>query len=1040
MVDDNLWSDKIGFADAERTYTRLYELSYRNPAWMERVAELRARQGQRDPAIAAIRQAYIENRPERYEDYFSAATRVMNWGYMDAARQFAEKGAEIAGDQLASDTVAAVSYATVMGRARQFDAAYKRLAANGAEPDKAPALPQALQGMSAVVRDYYSPEEKTTFAAFLEKIRKPESRIEVEASQAAGLQDVTIRFLVALLRTTPTDYGLMAQLEDVQKKRVRFAELGSQLEGIWKATPPETENRDNLLTRAADAFHQAGDTAGELRIIGLKKRSGLPPDLAQRFCRLIGQQAQALTAVTPTDTADLKELAANCAIQGNRPKESFAAIALRAQGQPPVWTSAYNALTGLYFALGTPEVQGGFATALGSMVIGDRIGKPVNRDQQLAGDLWFYYGSRYGEYLASVLKRQGADDFLPAMLELHPDGPGGYLQLGDYYKESGDTARALARYADAVELDGDSGEAHDRMGEALWAAGRRDEAVAEFRAALEAFQRLQDQRAAPPEFWGNVRSTLTHIGDHDLLGTLKPDADRLLRTYVRRNGNYMFETLLEGMLAAARDPGRGVDWVVEVSQSAGDPTAIIASAVRSDRVPAAQRDALYAKLIAADETRAAGAFGDPRESAEASLRSWQLDWARSLVDRGLMDRARAVLASIPDSARESRLDQIVPLELQIEARSNGVPALLAKYAAAKQPVSLEILRNGATELRKRAQDAAARRVLDFVYSRELQAHRFDAPTFLGLAEIRLEEGDTSAAVTLLRRMNMLAGEPFALLTDAGKLLERFGKRTEAAEFYDARVKAAPWDAESRERLAELRKDAAALTAVAVDRNAPYAIRASAASGLRASGGAAIASGAAELDLLASSTALTEAGVNKAYWYRARVEAAAASKDPAVRIRLLQAALATDPSHVDARLSLFNTAVEARRWSLAVASVSPLAGQSVMGMPEIGGVPNYVLDEFLNGAGLGIVERAAVARGLGEANQRLSEPALARSFYRLSLAFAPGQAGRAAVEKNIAAAKSAVELRAANEQRRLVVTGNLEQPHVVRPRLSAGGGQ
>ena len=1032
----------LRFADAERTYTRMYELSYRNPMYMERVAELRARQGQRDQAISAIRAAYIENRPERYEDYFSVATRLSGWGYMDAARQYAEKGADIAGEQLAADTSAAVAYASVMGRARQFDAAYKRLAANGTEPDKAPALGPALQTLGSAVRNYYAPEEKTAFAAFLEKLRKPGSRTELEAAQAAGLEDVNVRILIALLRATPTDLGLMQQLQDAQQRRVRFGELGSGLEAIWKVTPPDTENRDNLLVRAADAFHQAGDTVGELRIIGLKKRSGLPPELAQRFCRLVGQQPAALATVTPADAPDIRELAANCAIQGNRPKETLAAIALRGAGQPPVWTNAYNSLAGLYFGLNTPDIQNAWTAALGSMVIGDRIGKPVDRDQQIAGDTWFYFGARYGEYLAAVARQPGAAaDFIPAMIELYPQSPYHYLKLGDYYRENSDSRRALARYSDALELDRNRADAHDRMAEALWGAGRRDEAAAEFKTALEAYQAWQDKGAAPPEFWTGLQSTLTHIGAHDLLAGLKADADRLLRTYVRRNGNYMFDPLLEGMLAAARDPQRGIDWLVEVSQAAQDPVAILTTAVHNERVPAAQRDALFAKLIAMHEATVASSFGGPRENADGSLRAWQIDWARSLVERGLMDRARALLGSIPDSARDARLDQIVPLELQIAARSNGVPALLAKYGSAKTATSPEILRNAATELRARGQDAAARRVLEFVYSRELQAHRFEAPNFLGLAEVRLEEGDTAAAVALLRRMNMLAaGEPFSALPDAAKLLDRFGKTAEAAEFYEARVKSTPWDDESRARLAELRKDTAALTALVNDKSALYVARAGAAAAMRRLGGAAMTSGSGELDLLASSAPLGEAAVNKAYWYRARVEAAAGSKDPAVRIRLLQAALATEPQHNDARLSLFRAALEARRYNTAIASVASLPGQMAMSMPDSGPVPNYILDQFVNGAGFGIAERAAVARGLGESYQRLGDPTLAQYFWRLSLAFAPGQAGHEAIEKNIAAARAAVQLRTENDARRPVVTANVEQPHAVRPRVGSGGGQ
>ncbi len=89
--------------------------------------------------------------------------------------------------------------------------------------------------------------------------------------------------------------------------------------------------------------------------------------------------------------------------------------------------SAYNALVGLYFAERTPEVNGAFLSALGDDTIAERLAKPVDRTQQLAGNIWFYYGSRYGEY-AGVTKQGNPEDFLPAMLE---QSPGKRLRLPD---------------------------------------------------------------------------------------------------------------------------------------------------------------------------------------------------------------------------------------------------------------------------------------------------------------------------------------------------------------------------------------------------------------------------------------------------------------------------------------------------------------------------------------------------------------------------------------------------------------------------------
>jgi len=70
----------------------------------------------------------------------------------------------------------------------------------------------------------------------------------------------------------------------------------------------------------------------------------------------------------------------------------------------------------LYFASNAAPVRAAFPAILGEMTIGSRIGKPLDRNRQLAGDLWFYYGGRYGEYLGTM-KQAGVEDYLPAMVE-----------------------------------------------------------------------------------------------------------------------------------------------------------------------------------------------------------------------------------------------------------------------------------------------------------------------------------------------------------------------------------------------------------------------------------------------------------------------------------------------------------------------------------------------------------------------------------------------------------------------------------------------
>jgi Tfp pilus assembly protein PilF len=1028
----------LRFADAEKNYLRLYELTYHNSIWMEHVGLLRASQGQKDGAVAALRAAYIENRPERADNYFTVAMRLDNWGMLDQARPFAEKGAELAGPDLVTQNEYAGPYARILGRARQYEAAYARLTKDGADPEKAPALPAAMHALGETVKTYYTPEEKTAFAQFIQK--QAASKPAFDALESAALEDPIVERLLTTLRANPADLGAVNRLIDHQRRRLRFGVLGAQLEAAWRAMPPQTDGRDTLLARAASAYAAAGDPVSELRVIRIKKaQSGLDNNLIASFCTLLAQQPQALVNVAGTDPAgDMRDMAANCAIQNSRPADALNAVLARGQGLKPVWTSAYTGLTGLYFGMTTPQVNDAFLAALGSPVIGDRVGKPADPDRQLAGQPWFYYGSRYGEYLA-LARQANAGDYLPAMLEAAPGNADGYYNLAEYYREAGNSDRALTGYAHTLELDSNRGTAHDRMGEVLWTANRHDEALNEFRLALQSFNAQQDRGPVPPAFVEDVKTTLEHVGGHELLVAVRPDADRLLKTYLRRNGTYMFEPLLDGILAAAGDPAKGVAWLVDLSQATADPMKVIAAAVRTSAVPDAQRDLLYQRLIDADQAKFATSFGQPRETAENSLRSWQMEWLRSLVSRGEAGRARALLNSIPEKARKNLQNEVIPLEVQIAAQSNSIPALLAASASAPDTPPLDALRTGASELRRSGQDAAARRVLEFVYTHQLEAHQFDSSTFLGLAEIRLEEKQTAAAVELLKRMTLVSPEPFETLAPAAALLARYGQTSEAANFYDLRLKAAPWDVTSREQLASLRGNTADLGAVASDASATYAVRADAAAAVRHSGGAALTTGSAELDLLAASTSLTEQAANKPFWYRARLETAAGVKDSAAKLRILLAATSVDPVPTASRLDLFRAALDQKRYALAIASVPSQSETPPEAPSDSGKLPEWVVNSFMPNTPFGQAERAVFARGLGEAYQRMNDPAHAVYYYRLALEMDRSPAATKAIEPALKAMRERVELRRANEVRRPVVTTNLEQPHIVRPRLTVARG-
>ena len=1080
------------FDQALSSYGKIYELAYHDPQWMEKMAELHARRGENDDAVAALRKAMLEGRPERPQNFFAVAQRLESWNLLPQAKTFAEKGMDLAGDDLFAEpeyVSGGRTYARVMARLREHEAAFARLhsawqvAAAKAPPaeeeegGESQAAQRALSGFRSALEElgstsgrYFTPEEKASFSAFLAKQRATATVDELSSAllplaQQAGLGDLEARWRLEVMLARPThssNWSHLGRLVELQKRRLKFDELGAQLQQYAAVVP--NEQRSGILLQATQSYRSGGNTASELAVLSRLRGSGDMPRYLQLLLARNPQQLVQLAGLPlPNATADA---ATSLAIASGNFPLALQAVQAHGRALPPVWTRGYTALTGLYYASPDPLVNTAFLEALGNSTIGERVGKPVDRTRQLAGDVWFYYGSRYGEYLGTT--HQGApEDYLPAALEGAPARASAYTDLADYYRDARDPAHALEEYEHALELAPDRGDLHHRVALLFWEQGKQEAATARWKSALQTFIRAQNAGRIQESFWTDVSQTLSHIGRRKLLPQMREPADRLLRDYIQRNGSYRVAPMLRAALAASADPAAGVAWILDLANAAQSPEGFLGEMVNARWLPDAQRDLVFRRILELSEKRVADAHGVELANQQAILRNWQLQYLAYLVKTRQTQRAQAVLATIlpeapvgasPESYSEEQSAPEAPdlaaLEIRLAAQQNKLPELLARYQSQPEKMpALGSLRVAALALRSDGDAASARRVLEFVYTYELEQRNFDASNFLGLAEIRLETGDVSAALALLRRMNLVAGQPFENLDAAAALLEKTGHPGEAVEFRSARVQAVPWDLAARRALAETQLSSAqtrdagtqALAAVARSRDAAYDVRAAAALALGRAKAAIADLGSADLGFLSAGG--TVAAIERPLFYYSRVEAAAAQKDAAVRVRLLSAAVAIQPEGDPARLALFRAAAGSRRWSLAVAALTPLVessnvyrgegSESEMGENEDDSAPGPAAPEgFLARISLPPAERALVARTLADALQKLDRLAEARTHFQTALALEPDAAARAQLRQRLAAIRAELARRARDEQRRPRVSLDLEQPNLVRPRLLA----
>jgi tetratricopeptide (TPR) repeat protein len=1087
------------FDEAIGEYERVYQLAYKDPKWMEKIAEIRAREGKADDAVAALKTALIDGRPEKAENFFEAARRLESWGLLTQARAFAEQGVASAGAELLASTenhAGAKLYTRILTRLRQQEAAYATLlnafsAASSALPvikeqvarqgisaasdsewrrrqteirmeNARQGLQGALVEMGSAAARYFTPEEKVALVQFAQKLHASSiapdvvEKYAIPFAESAGLaeQEAAWRYELMMSENKQPLAGMYSYIE-LQRRRLAIRDLGPQLERF--SSRMGGSNRSSAFIAAAQAYREAGDEENELRLrslAGLGYAGG--ENQTRLFSLLLTHRPEQLVQFASSWTP-WGQQAADFVVANGDAALVHRVVTARGSARPPVWSKAYSALTGLYFAEPSPEISKVFVSALGDDTIAERLGKPVDRNSQLDGDIWFYYGSRYGEYLG-VTKQGTPDDYLPALLEQSTATSAGYLALADYYAESGDTRAAIGDYNHTLELTPGRVDVLDRLALAYYKQGSRSEALAQWKLAFTTLTRQIDSSRVPESFWADFGRICDHLQTRRLFAPLKPDADALLRAYLRRNGNYRSNAPLRSAYLAAGDPAAATTWILDLASTAPDPTQVLADLADASWIPLAQRAPIYQRILENKQSALSHVEGFQKESALEELRTWQVLWVKYLIQTKQFSQAADYVAALPSETQRARVSSLVPFELQAAAQLGTLDAKIAGYRAdSSLAPSAEILRAAARQLFDAGDKQSARKLIEFVFAREIENHQLVAANFLGLAEIRVAAGDTPGALELLRRLVVVVGNPYENLDPAAALLEKTGHPAEAVEFLDQLVKSAPWEASYRLRLAKARltakaanSSADALARIAANSEAAYSIRVEAALALS---GAPTATdlGSAELKLLSGGPhTISAAAADQPFFYDARLKAAENTTDPKTKMQPLSKALADTPARSDARIPFFKAAESIHSDELALLSIEPLLRELLVqrATRDEGSEEEIVSSgdtdteseegppQAYTATKLSPAEQAEISLAVANAQVRLRRRNEALPYLQLAQKLEKDPARRKEITGKLAEVRTVLRRERLNLARQPIFHQELEQDRVVRPRLVA----
>ena len=204
--------------------------------------------------------------------------------------------------------------------------------------------------------------------------------------------------------------------------------------------------------------------------------------------------------------------------------------------------------------------------------------------------------------------------------------------------------------------------------------------------------------------------------------------------------------------------------------------------------------------------------------------------------------------------------------------------------------------------------------------------------------------------------------------------------------------------------------------------ADYAVRVEAARAIRELKGDPLTGTDPELAGLSAQQLPADAQGVSVYASHLRAAMAANQRDAAGQEKMFLAVAAVN---VDTpKLPIFKAALAAKHDALADAVGQQLVPEYVRNRTEYDA---NATENFLKGASDN--DRAAVARGMGEANQRLGNPRAALRFYQIAQQFQASDATRRSAD----ALQAQLALDARNAERRPLVSNVIDQDHLVRPR-------
>lgn len=796
------------YPEALQEYDRLYALTYKDSRWLSPMAELNARLGNQKKALELYEQ-YLSDRKPMERD-FEMAQKCLNWGMSKSAIAYGNAGIKNFQTDIKQwippEGFAAYLEALVQNNssATALELMHQTLNRIEVAQKKATFDTEALRSVQymihdsmirvlpALVKKYSTGDDLDVLESKLlaiNAVSNYEQRTKrlLPFAQAAGLARAEEKLLLQLVHESHDNiyWSHHDSLRRFYMDRQAYATCAKFLDAEWHRHHNNADHRNQLL-EVAEAYRLAGLKDNELVILreyyNFGKYNTLQAQPVERYLTLLYEKNLGEELKSSTATADLT--AANFFVKRKDRELATLAIESLSRAQDPVWKTIHLAMLGKELGINEPRIKELFVAGLDLRTIGDSIDARGDSKTSLFGDDWFYYGTRYGEYLWNI----HADDapyYLLSDLEGAPLRSERQDQLGLWYLNTAKlNEQALEHFTLAAELDPKNPNYQDHIAEALYANGKKDEAIALWKSLLAA------------QTPSNYLLVCEAASNHDFMTAVDADIEKYLTTQIGKYGaaglNDLIETYLQNISAEKRK-ALIPKWIT----ASPAPKEFGSALLEITALDQEDRNLVYTQTSNYLKTWMRSAAGNEIEVARNQWVIWNYEAASEYLDNKQNDLTNNTTKEVLDELKRiaeintPRVQKLTLLNAQALMRlgkTEEAVDLLRKYVYGDltDPAQLESAAIDDDKylkvnqlLRDEGHPAEAAIILEEMYQRKLLAGVTDSSIFIGLAQIRLDQNKNDEALQYLNRMIYSSPENLDNFNLAADLLEKNNQFAEA---------------------------------------------------------------------------------------------------------------------------------------------------------------------------------------------------------------------------------------------------------------------